>query len=131
MFHCLYLSVNGWKPHDRIGSTGKTVNMILNARKFQSTSTIPSRRCPWAKQLMKLCILSPLNLLPVHGSSSMQDFLFFRYYTNFDIFSSFFWQKNYPSQWNRRMIDAMTKDFSWDTECCDIHVSAYTTIKNL
>ncbi|KAA8531495.1 hypothetical protein F0562_006152 [Nyssa sinensis] len=39
--------------------------------------------------------------------------------------------KNNPSQWNRKIMDAMTKDFSWDEECCDIHVSAYTAIKNL
>ncbi|CDP02665.1 unnamed protein product [Coffea canephora] len=36
-----------------------------------------------------------------------------------------------PSQWNRKITDAMAKDFSWDAECCDIHVSAYAAIKNL
>ncbi|XP_052196115.1 probable starch synthase 4, chloroplastic/amyloplastic [Diospyros lotus] len=40
-------------------------------------------------------------------------------------------QKNNPAKWNRKIMDAMTKDFSWDAECCDIHVSAYTSIKNL
>uniref|UniRef100_A0A5B7BHB6 starch synthase n=1 Tax=Davidia involucrata TaxID=16924 RepID=A0A5B7BHB6_DAVIN len=38
--------------------------------------------------------------------------------------------KNNPSQWNIKIMDAMTKDFSWDAECCDVHVSAYTAIKN-
>ncbi|KAG5623742.1 hypothetical protein H5410_008960 [Solanum commersonii] len=39
--------------------------------------------------------------------------------------------KNNPSKWDKKIVDAMTKDFSWDAECCDIHISAYTTIKNL
>ncbi|XP_028074869.1 probable starch synthase 4, chloroplastic/amyloplastic isoform X4 [Camellia sinensis] len=39
--------------------------------------------------------------------------------------------KNNPSQWNRKIMEAMTKDFSWDAECCDKHVSAYTSILNL
>ncbi|KAL3526942.1 hypothetical protein ACH5RR_011598 [Cinchona calisaya] len=39
--------------------------------------------------------------------------------------------KNNPSQWNRKITDAMAKDFSWDAECCDVHVSAYAAIKNL
>ncbi|XP_059642436.1 probable starch synthase 4, chloroplastic/amyloplastic isoform X2 [Cornus florida] len=38
--------------------------------------------------------------------------------------------KNNPSQWNRKIVDGMREDFSWDAECCDIHVSAYTSIKN-
>lgn len=39
--------------------------------------------------------------------------------------------KNNPSQWNRRITDAMTKDFSWDAECSDVHVSAYESLKRL
>lgn len=39
--------------------------------------------------------------------------------------------KNKPSTWKRKIIDAMEMDFSWDAECCDIHVSAYTAIKKL
>ncbi|KAL0450100.1 UNVERIFIED_CONTAM: putative starch synthase 4, chloroplastic/amyloplastic [Sesamum latifolium] len=39
--------------------------------------------------------------------------------------------KNNPSQWNTRMIDAMEKDFSWDSECADVHISAYATAKRL
>ncbi|CAK9150598.1 unnamed protein product [Ilex paraguariensis] len=39
--------------------------------------------------------------------------------------------KNNPSQWYRKIKEAMTKDFSWDAECCDIHVSAYASVKNL
>lgn len=39
--------------------------------------------------------------------------------------------KNNPSKWYQKIVDAMTKDFSWDAECCDIHISAYTAIKNL
>ncbi|CAL5366571.1 unnamed protein product [Camellia sinensis] len=39
--------------------------------------------------------------------------------------------KNNPSQWDRKIMEAMTKDFSWDAECCDKHVSAYTSILNL
>ncbi|XP_008440482.1 probable starch synthase 4, chloroplastic/amyloplastic isoform X5 [Cucumis melo] len=38
---------------------------------------------------------------------------------------------NNPSEWNHKVFDAMTKDFSWDAECCDIHISAYTAIKSL
>lgn len=40
-------------------------------------------------------------------------------------------QNNNPSEWNHKVFDAMTKDFSWDAECCDIHISAYTAIKSL
>ncbi|XP_015063464.1 probable starch synthase 4, chloroplastic/amyloplastic isoform X2 [Solanum pennellii] len=39
--------------------------------------------------------------------------------------------KNNPSKWDKKILDAMIKDFSWDAECCDIHISAYTAIKNL
>ncbi|XVE86919.1 hypothetical protein DITRI_Ditri18aG0074200 [Diplodiscus trichospermus] len=39
--------------------------------------------------------------------------------------------KNNPSAWKAKIMDAMTKDFSWDAECYDIHVSAYTAIKSL
>lgn len=38
--------------------------------------------------------------------------------------------RNNPLQWNRKIVDAMAKDFSWDAECCDIHVSAYTSVNN-
>ncbi|GJU31060.1 hypothetical protein Tco_1174649 [Tanacetum coccineum] len=37
--------------------------------------------------------------------------------------------KNKPSQWNRKVMDAMSKDVSWEAECYDIHVSAYTSLK--
>lgn len=39
--------------------------------------------------------------------------------------------KNKPSHWNMKIMDAMSKDFSWDAECYDIHISAYASIKNL
>ncbi|OMO56382.1 hypothetical protein CCACVL1_26604 [Corchorus capsularis] len=39
--------------------------------------------------------------------------------------------KNNPSTWKRKITDAMAKDFSWDAECYDIHVSAYTDVKSL
>ncbi|PON97125.1 hypothetical protein TorRG33x02_071750 [Trema orientale] len=39
--------------------------------------------------------------------------------------------KNNPSKWKRNIMDGMAMDFSWDAECCDIHVSAYTSIRNL
>lgn len=42
-----------------------------------------------------------------------------------------FVQKNSPSEWNRRIKDAMQKDFSWDSECADVHISAYTALKNI
>ncbi|XP_026665524.2 probable starch synthase 4, chloroplastic/amyloplastic isoform X3 [Phoenix dactylifera] len=38
---------------------------------------------------------------------------------------------NDPSRWTWRMKDGMSKDFSWDAECLDIHWAAYTFIKNL
>lgn len=49
----------------------------------------------------------------------------------FEIFSALFLKKNNPSKWKRKIMDAMEMDFSWDAECCDIHVSAYTAIKKL
>ncbi|XP_008236823.1 PREDICTED: probable starch synthase 4, chloroplastic/amyloplastic isoform X2 [Prunus mume] len=39
--------------------------------------------------------------------------------------------RNNPSKWKRKIMDAMEMDFSWDAECCDIHASAYTAVKNL
>ncbi|OVA07332.1 Starch synthase [Macleaya cordata] len=34
-------------------------------------------------------------------------------------------------QWNQKMKDGMAKDFSWGAECYNIHLTAYTSIKNL
>ncbi|NP_001290013.1 probable starch synthase 4, chloroplastic/amyloplastic [Vitis vinifera] len=39
--------------------------------------------------------------------------------------------KSNSMQWNQKIMDAMTKDFSWDAECYDMHISAYTALKNL
>ncbi|KAI8534655.1 hypothetical protein RHMOL_Rhmol10G0106900 [Rhododendron molle] len=39
--------------------------------------------------------------------------------------------KKNPSQWSMKILDAMTRDFSWDAECCDIHISAYSSISTL
>ncbi|KAH9712521.1 glyco-transf 5 domain-containing protein [Citrus sinensis] len=39
--------------------------------------------------------------------------------------------KNNPLSWKRKIKDAMLQDFSWDADCNDIHISAYTAIKNL
>ncbi|XP_021655258.2 probable starch synthase 4, chloroplastic/amyloplastic isoform X4 [Hevea brasiliensis] len=36
-----------------------------------------------------------------------------------------------PSKWKQSMVTSMAMDFSWDAECCDIHVSAYTVLKSL
>ncbi|GER28218.1 starch synthase V [Striga asiatica] len=36
-----------------------------------------------------------------------------------------------PSQWITRISDAMRKDFSWDSECADVHISAYTAVRDL
>ncbi|KAK9053187.1 hypothetical protein SSX86_029819 [Deinandra increscens subsp. villosa] len=37
--------------------------------------------------------------------------------------------KNKPSQWNRKIMEAMSKDVSWEAECYDVHVSAYMSLK--
>ncbi|KAL6222772.1 hypothetical protein ACLB2K_006163 [Fragaria x ananassa] len=39
--------------------------------------------------------------------------------------------KYHPSKWKRKILDAMEMDFSWDAECCDVHTSAYTSLKKL
>lgn len=39
--------------------------------------------------------------------------------------------KNSPSKWKQKIVDAMAKDFSWNAECYDVHVSAYTALKSL
>lgn len=39
--------------------------------------------------------------------------------------------ENNPSRWKQKIMAAMAMDFSWDAECYDMHVSAYTAIKNL
>ncbi|XP_021632907.1 probable starch synthase 4, chloroplastic/amyloplastic isoform X2 [Manihot esculenta] len=38
---------------------------------------------------------------------------------------------NNPSKWRRSIINSMAMDFSWNAECYDIHVSAYTALKSL
>uniref|UniRef100_A0A6N2LAM4 starch synthase n=2 Tax=Salix viminalis TaxID=40686 RepID=A0A6N2LAM4_SALVM len=38
--------------------------------------------------------------------------------------------KNNPSKWKQKIADAMVKDFSWNAECYDVHVSAYTAMKS-
>ncbi|XP_027360743.1 probable starch synthase 4, chloroplastic/amyloplastic isoform X3 [Abrus precatorius] len=36
-----------------------------------------------------------------------------------------------PAMWKQRMMQAMAHDLSWDGECYDVHVAAYSAIKNL
>ncbi|OWM66155.1 hypothetical protein CDL15_Pgr013372 [Punica granatum] len=36
-----------------------------------------------------------------------------------------------PSKWKRNIAEAMEKDFSWDAECSNVHISAYEAVKNL
>lgn len=36
-----------------------------------------------------------------------------------------------PLEWNKRIQDAMSMDFSWDAECYDVHISTYESITNL
>ncbi|CAK7339679.1 unnamed protein product [Dovyalis caffra] len=38
--------------------------------------------------------------------------------------------KSNPSKWKQTIADAMVKDLSWNAECYDVHVSAYTAIKS-
>ncbi|TYH28859.1 hypothetical protein ES288_A02G177000v1 [Gossypium darwinii] len=39
--------------------------------------------------------------------------------------------KNNPSTWKTKILNAMKKDFSWDSECYETHVSAYTAVRSL
>ncbi|XP_062100998.1 probable starch synthase 4, chloroplastic/amyloplastic [Humulus lupulus] len=39
--------------------------------------------------------------------------------------------KNNQSNWKQNVMEGMAMDFSWDAECCDTHVSAYTALRNL
>ncbi|RHN54858.1 putative starch synthase [Medicago truncatula] len=36
-----------------------------------------------------------------------------------------------PSKWKRRIMEAMAHDLSWDGECYEVHVAAYSAIKNM
>ncbi|XP_061336863.1 probable starch synthase 4, chloroplastic/amyloplastic [Gastrolobium bilobum] len=36
-----------------------------------------------------------------------------------------------PSKWKQRITEAMAYDLSWDGECYEVHVEAYSAIKNL
>ncbi|KAH1234448.1 putative starch synthase 4, chloroplastic/amyloplastic [Glycine soja] len=36
-----------------------------------------------------------------------------------------------PAMWKRKIMQAMAHDLSWDGECYDVHVEAYSTIKNM
>ncbi|RDY02445.1 putative starch synthase 4, chloroplastic/amyloplastic, partial [Mucuna pruriens] len=36
-----------------------------------------------------------------------------------------------PAMWKRKIMQAMTHDLSWDGECYDVHVAAYSSIKNM
>jgi len=33
--------------------------------------------------------------------------------------------------WKRKIMQAMAHDLSWDGECYDVHVEAYSAIKNM
>lgn len=39
--------------------------------------------------------------------------------------------RNDSTRWTQKMKDGMSKDFSWDAECYDIHSAAYASIKTL
>ncbi|XP_038996911.1 probable starch synthase 4, chloroplastic/amyloplastic [Hibiscus syriacus] len=39
--------------------------------------------------------------------------------------------RNNPSTWKTKISKAMKEDFSWDAECYETHVSAYSAIKSL
>ncbi|KAL1537020.1 starch synthase [Salvia divinorum] len=39
--------------------------------------------------------------------------------------------KTNPLEWNRRIKDGMVKDFSWESECTEVHISAYQVVKKL
>ncbi|KAH1113626.1 hypothetical protein J1N35_007004 [Gossypium stocksii] len=39
--------------------------------------------------------------------------------------------KNNPSTWKTKILNAMKEDFSWDSECYETHVLAYTAVKSL
>ncbi|CAK8540379.1 unnamed protein product [Lathyrus sativus] len=36
-----------------------------------------------------------------------------------------------PSKWKRRIVEAMSHDLSWDGECYEVHLAAYSAIKNM
>ncbi|KAK7252473.1 hypothetical protein RIF29_36435 [Crotalaria pallida] len=36
-----------------------------------------------------------------------------------------------PSKWKKRILEAMAHDLSWDGECYEVHVAAYSAIKNI
>ncbi|XP_058777444.1 probable starch synthase 4, chloroplastic/amyloplastic [Vicia villosa] len=36
-----------------------------------------------------------------------------------------------PSKWKRRIVEAMSHDLSWDGECYEVHIAAYSAIKNM
>ncbi|TKY70003.1 starch synthase 4 [Spatholobus suberectus] len=36
-----------------------------------------------------------------------------------------------PATWKRKILQAMAHDLSWDGECYDVHVAAYSAIKNM
>ncbi|KAI5438029.1 hypothetical protein KIW84_023952 [Lathyrus oleraceus] len=36
-----------------------------------------------------------------------------------------------PSKWKRRIMEAMSHDLSWDGECYEVHLAAYSAIKNM
>lgn len=39
--------------------------------------------------------------------------------------------RNMSTQWNQKIEEGMSKDFSWDAECYDEHISAYESIRRL
>ncbi|KAK4772631.1 hypothetical protein SAY86_014406 [Trapa natans] len=36
-----------------------------------------------------------------------------------------------PSKWKRRLSEVMEKDFSWDWDCSDLHISAYAAVRTM
>ncbi|KAK2656693.1 hypothetical protein Ddye_009745 [Dipteronia dyeriana] len=65
-----------------------------------------------------------------HGTSKFSQFISSTF-GNMSLSQALDEIKNNPSNWKGRIKDAMTQDFSWDAECCDIHVSAYSALENL
>ncbi|KNA05722.1 hypothetical protein SOVF_186690 isoform C [Spinacia oleracea] len=51
-------------------------------------------------------------------------------FSNMSLMQALDEMRNNPLKWSQKIKEAMLKDFSWDAECYDVHISAYESLKN-
>ncbi|XP_048500591.1 probable starch synthase 4, chloroplastic/amyloplastic isoform X4 [Beta vulgaris subsp. vulgaris] len=66
-----------------------------------------------------------------HDFGSTQFFKYISAFSNMSLMQAVDEIRNMPSEWSRKIEEAMLEDFTWDAECYNVHISAYESLKNL